>query len=308
MLFATLRPASLLAEKTRFCRLNTAVALCFFFFASAGITAVPLKVGLMTAVDAAPMLLAAERGYFEKEGVEVELVIFSNATERQIALQTGAVDGAISDLVAFVYNVQGGFDLMIASATDGSFPFLVRRGFEEKKKISVGMMEVSVSNYLADAWIGGRYEIDKVFITEIPARLEMIKAGKVDMACLPEPIASMGELAGLEKRIFNNVDDFYPDVLVFTGAASKKKRDAIGSFNAAVDRAVSDLKANPELARDILVAKLKLNPKVRDMMVLPEYHATRLPSKVYLDKVSAWIAELQGRPVVLDWDRYLFRY
>ena len=67
-----------------------------------------LTVGLMPAVDAAPMLLAAERGYFAAEGVEVELVVFASASERQVALQTGAVDGTITDLVAFVYNVQGG--------------------------------------------------------------------------------------------------------------------------------------------------------------------------------------------------------
>mgnify|MGYP001484248576 FL=1 len=85
---------------------------------------VKLKVGLMPAVDAAPMLLAAERGYFAAEGVEVELIVFPSANERQVALQTGAVDGTITDLVAFVYNVQGGFDLRIASSTDGAFPFL----------------------------------------------------------------------------------------------------------------------------------------------------------------------------------------
>ncbi|MBN1241857.1 MAG: ABC transporter substrate-binding protein [Spirochaetales bacterium] len=268
---------------------------------------VRLKVGLMPAVDAAPMLLAAERGYFEAEGVEVELVVFTNANERQVALQTGAVDGTITDLVAFVYNVQGGFDLRIASSTDGSFPFLVRKDFSEATKVRVAMMEVSVSNYLADAWLGSRYALEKVFITEIPARLEVIKAGKVDMACLPEPIASMGVLAGLEKREFANTDDYYPDILVFTASAAAKKLDAIRRFNRAVDRAVADLVANPSLARALLVEKLRLDPRVKDMMTLPTWHPTRLPAAEYLAKVSAWIAELQGKPVTLDWNKFLLR-
>ena len=268
---------------------------------------VKLKVGLMPAVDAAPMLLAAERGYFAAEGVDVELVVFTNANERQVALQTGAVDGTITDLVAFVFNVQGGFDLRIASSTDGSFPFLVRKDYVESTRVRVAMMEVSVSNYLADAWLRPRYELEKIFITEIPARLEVIKAGKVDMACLPEPIASMGVLSGLEKREFANTDDYYPDILVFTAAAAAKKLDAIRRFNRAVDRAVAELVAEPSLARALLVEKLKLDPRVKDMMTLPTWHPTRLPGAEYLAKVSAWIADLQGKPVTLDWSRYLLR-
>jgi NitT/TauT family transport system substrate-binding protein len=268
---------------------------------------VKLKVGLMPAVDAAPMFLAAERGYFIAEGVDVELVVFPSANERQVALQTGAVDGTITDLVAFVYNVQGGFDLRIAASTDGAFPFLVRKGFVETAKVRVAMMEVSVSNYLADAWLKSRYELEKVFITEIPARLEVIKAGKVDMACLPEPVASMGQLAGLEKREFANPDGFYPDILAFTAKAAADKTDAIRRFNRAVDRAVADLAKDPAIARDVLVRSLKLDPRVRDLMTLPEWHATRLPDAGYLAKVSAWIAELQGRPVALDWNHYLLK-
>lgn len=264
-----------------------------------------LKVGLMPAVDSAPALLAEKLGYFAGEGISVELVVFPSAMERQVALQAGAVDGAVTDLVAFVYNVQGGFDLRITSSADGSFPFLVRPGFPETRKASVAMMEVSVSNYLADAWLAGRYEIEKVFITDIPARLEMIKRGKVDMACLPEPIASMGQLAGLEKRVFENKDDFYPDIMVFTAPAVSAKREAISAFHRAVDRAVADIRADPGLARDVLVDRLRLDPRVRDIMVLPDYRPTRLPSRDYLAKVSAWIADLQGRPVILDWGRYL---
>lgn len=274
--------------------------------APAGFAETPdLKVGLMPAVDSAPALLAEKRGYFAREGVSVELVVFPNATERQVALQSGAVDGSMSDLIAFVYNVQGGFDLRITSSTDGSFPFLVRPGFMEGRKASVAMMEVSVSNYLADAWLAGRYEIEKVFITDIPARLEMIKRGRVDMACLPEPIASMGQLAGLEKRVFENNDDFYPDVMVFTARAARDKRAVIAAFHRAWDRAVADIRADPALARDVLVERLRLDPRVRDLMVLPEYRPTRLPSRNYLAKVSAWIEGLQGRPVTLDWGRYL---
>ncbi|MBJ2355230.1 ABC transporter substrate-binding protein [Sphaerochaeta sp. S2] len=58
-----------------------------------------LKVGMMSAVDAAPFYHALEAGYYEDEGVDVELVLFTNGQHRQTALQTQQVDGAMSDLV-----------------------------------------------------------------------------------------------------------------------------------------------------------------------------------------------------------------
>jgi NitT/TauT family transport system substrate-binding protein len=259
----------------------------------------------MPAVDSAPALIAEKRGYFVLEGVNVELIVFPNALERQVSLQSGVVDGAMSDLVAFVYNIQGGFDLRITSSTDGSFPFLVRPEFKETRTVIVGMMEVSVSNYLSDLWLSERYQIDKVFITDIPARMEMIKRGKLDMACLPEPIASMGQLAGLEKRVFENKDEYYPDVMLFTAAAATGKLDAIRRYNRAIDRAVADINIDPGLARDVLVERLRLDPRVRDLMVLPDYKRTRLPSHAYLATISTWIARLQGKPVTLDWNKYL---
>ena len=57
-----------------------------------------LKIGLMPAVDAAPMLLAEKKGYFQELGMTVELEIFTNAQNRQSALQTYVIDGAMTDL------------------------------------------------------------------------------------------------------------------------------------------------------------------------------------------------------------------
>ena len=93
------------------------------------------------------------------------------------------------------------FDIKITTSTDGSFPFLVNKDLKEKKNIKVGMMEVSVTNFLSEEYLGDKYEMEKVYINEIPARLEMIKAGNLDIANIPEPMASMGELNGLKKVV-----------------------------------------------------------------------------------------------------------
>ena len=78
-----------------------------------------LKVGLMPAVDAAPILLAEKNGYFEEAGLTVELQLFNNAQDRQSALQTLSIDGAITDLIALAANVDGGFDIKATTMTNG---------------------------------------------------------------------------------------------------------------------------------------------------------------------------------------------
>lgn len=248
-----------------------------------------LTIGLMPAVDTAPIFLAAENGYFDELNLDVDIQIYTNAQDRQSALQTGQIDGAMTDLVAVAVNVSGGFDIRATTLTDGMFPLLAVPGAADKSEISVGMMEVSVSNFLVDQWLGDDYEIEKIFINAIPARLEAVISGQMDMGLFPEPIASVGEMKGMQKLIFEAVDGFSPDVMVFTGSALDGKSEEVEKFHRAYDKAVEDIQLNEALARDIIIRSIpNLNPALRDMMTLPEYHLARLPDEAYLVKIIEW--------------------
>ena len=59
-----------------------------------------LTIGLMPDTDSIPFIIAAEYGYFAEEGLEIELIPFKSAMERDAALQSGSLDGAVSDLLA----------------------------------------------------------------------------------------------------------------------------------------------------------------------------------------------------------------
>jgi len=171
-----------------------------------------LKIGVMPAVDSAPIFLADEKGYFEELGLDVEVQVYTNAMNRQSALQTGELDGAMTDVIALVNNVENGFDIKVTTSTDGSFPFLINKNSLEKTDVKVGMMEVSVTNYLSDRSLEG-CSVEKIYINEIPARLEMVAKGELDMAVIPEPMASQGELNGLAKKLIENSDEFSPEVM-----------------------------------------------------------------------------------------------
>lgn len=251
-----------------------------------------LKIGVMPAVDTAPIYLAEEKGYFDELGLDLTIELFNNASDRQTALQTHAIDGAMTDLIAVATNINGGFDLKATTLTDGVFPVLVRAGYEETPEIKVAMMEVSVSNFLIDEWLGDDYTIEKVFINDIPARLEMIKSGQVDMGLFPEPMASNGAANGdLEKRIYTPEDGICPNVMAFTDKALTEKEEAIARFHEGYNKAAQDLMENPDEARTLLIEKLNLNPAIQDDIILPTYSLAHLPEEAYIQKIMDWSSE-----------------
>ncbi len=266
-----------------------------------------LKIGIMPAVDSAPILLAEKKGYFKELGVEMDIQVYNNAANRESALQSGELDGTMTDLIAFVNSKQNGLDIKITTSTDGSFPFLLKKGFVDQKKIKIGMMEISVSNFLSDQFLKDKYEMEKIFINEIPARLEMVKAGQLDMANLPEPIASMGELGGLEKVVYVNNDEFMPEAMVFTSKALKEKEKALEMFHQAYNKAVADIKNNDDEARDVLIEKLTLKPEIKKLITLPEYHMARVPSEAYINKVIDWVEAVQKIDITVSYDQMIER-
>ncbi|RCW89067.1 NitT/TauT family transport system substrate-binding protein [Halanaerobium sp. DL-01] len=261
-----------------------------------------LKIGLMPAVDSAPIFLAEEKGYFAELGLDVDMQIYRNANNRQTALQSGALDGAITDLIAFINNVNNGFGIKITTSTDGSFPFLVKKDFKEKDKIEIGMMKVSVSNFLSEKFLADKYELKKIYIPAIPARLEMIAAGQLDMAIIPEPMASMGELRGLKKRFYENKDEFMPEAMIFTETALKNKEKEIELFHRAYNKAVEDIKKDDAWARKVLIARLELNPKIEGMIEMPEYHYSRVPSQEYMSEIIDWVEKVQNEIIDVKYE------
>ena len=84
----------------------------------------PLRIGLMPAVNSVPLIVADHLSYFQRAGLRVELTLFQDQLTRETALQTGRIDGTISDLVNAMSARSNGLDVRVVSATDGVFALL----------------------------------------------------------------------------------------------------------------------------------------------------------------------------------------
>ncbi len=287
--------------------LSSLIIIAMFFCAGCSTNKAPaedltLKIGVMPAVDSAPIFLAHKKGYFEELGLKVEVQVYTNAMDRQGALQSGALDGAMTDVIALLNNVENGFNIKVTTSTDGVFPFLVKEDISGKTTLTAGMMEVSITNYLSDRCLSEQYTLDKVYINDIPSRLEMISKGTLDLAVIPEPMASQGELNGLTKLIIENTDAYSPDVMVFTQNAIDKKAEALKRFHQAYNKAVDEIAQDDSEARDILIEVLSLKPEIKEKIIMPRYHKARVPSEEYLNGVMDWNEKVLKKKITLKYE------
>lgn len=280
-------------------------ALVLAIFLSPGVTVASqdLEIGLMPAVDSIPLLIAQDQGYFEEEGIEVELRMFRNQLYRETALQTDDIDGSISDLINATYNWRNRTGVQVGSITNGHFALVTApgsdltdvAGWNRRESVEVGLLENSIIYYLAERMlqaVGGRTDnIDLVTTLQVPTRMEMVAAGQIEAGLLPEPITRIAAARGCNVLLDTSVLDQTPGVLLFTEGARNEKREEIRALYRAYNRAVDAINSDPDSFRQAIIRLGEFPPTVRDTMFIPRYHHARPPSLEVLTDVTGWMVD-----------------
>lgn len=256
-----------------------------------------ITIGVLPDVDSAPIIIAQHNGYFIEEGAHVKIEAFTSAMERDSALQAGAIDGAVSDILSAAFFEKGGFNVKITSMTNGSYKLLAGSGVADIKELkgkSVAISSNTIIEYATDMMLEksgiGANDIEKSIIPKIPLRLEMLQTGQVDAATLPEPLASSAVKSGA--KVLDSTDNLgiNPGVVVFAESSINSKSDEIKAFYRAYDRAVEYLKtADKSEYIDILIEEAGFPEDVKDIISLPSYTTHTLPSKDDFEGVIAWL-------------------
>jgi NitT/TauT family transport system substrate-binding protein len=290
------------------------LAVLLFCIVPAGlIPAQDLSIGLMPAVDSIPLLIAQDQGYFADEGITVELQIFRNQLYRETALQTNAIDGSVSDLINAVYNWRSGSGIMVGSITDGHFslvtapdsPIRTIPDWNRSSSVDTGLLENSIIFYVAERMlesVGGSTDaINLVTTMQVPARMEMVVAGRIEAALLPEPITRIAVAQGARVLADTSMLEQTPGVLLFTERARARKGDEIAALYRAYDRAVAAINADPDAFRPAIIRLGEFPPAVERTMVIPTYQPARPPSPGELADVTAWMV---GKGLIDDQPSY----
>lgn len=258
-----------------------------------------LTIGLMPDVDSIPFIIAQEKGFFKEEGVNVTLKQFKSAVDRDSALQSGNLDGAISDMLAEAFAKEGGFDTVITSLTTGSYKLVVNKdetatSIQGLKGKDIAISKNTIIEYVTDRVTGEgglkANDINKVVIPQIPARLEMLQNSKIAAATLPEPMASLAVKSG--GKVLKSSDELgiYPGVMIFTKKAVTSKEKEIQAMYRAYNKAIDYLAQEPvENYIDIIIDKGGFPPSVKGTLVLPKYQKPIVPKQKDIDGVMEWL-------------------
>ncbi len=260
--------------------------------------AAPLRVGVLPDADSLPLLVAEAEGLFAASGATVSLVPFKTAMERDAALQSGAIEGAVSDLLAVALAVQGGFDVRATSLTNGRYGIAASPGSGPDSLASlagkpVGISSNTIIQFAAETMLAraglAPADIRPLAVPNIQLRMELLLAGKLDAACLPEPLLSVARAKGA--RLLEASDDsgLHAGVIVFSLATLEDRLGEIAAFYRAYKRAAEEIDAAPESYRSFLVDKAGFPPEARDAFAFVLYKKPRLPSDADVGAVLSWM-------------------
>jgi NitT/TauT family transport system substrate-binding protein len=219
--------------------------------------------------------------------------------DRDSALQSGNLDGAVSDMLAVAFAKSGGFDVKVTSFTDGSYKLVASKesGIKDVKGLAgkdVAVSRNTIIEYVTDQILAKENmegdSINKVIIPQIPTRLEMLQNGKLAAATLPEPMASIAVYNGCQFVTGSDELGINPGVILFTAKAAADKKAEIQAMYRAYNKAVAYLN-NTDRAEyiDLVIEKGGFPPVAKEALKLPKYHEAALPKESDVVDCIKWL-------------------
>jgi len=232
----------------------------------------PIRIAISAWAGVEPAELAAQLGFYEKYGVEVEMIRFSAYSDSLEALRDGNVDAGMHTLDDSLRNMDAGKDVRVVLLTDYSFGgdgLVARAGIDSladlrgaKIGVEIGTVgHLSVLKILEKAGI----DIGEVMLISIPA-WEIQQAmlnGQIDAGVTWEPYLT--ETAAMIDGNVLITSREYPEMIIttmtFDANVIETRRKDVQSIVAAYFDAVEYIKQNPQEAYRIMGAAEGVSPE-----------------------------------------------
>jgi len=288
--------------------------------------AVAVKVGVLDSLGEAPIFIAIKRGYFEAEGLKIELVSFADTATMIAPLSAGQLDVGVGAPTAGFFNaVARGIPLKLVgdkgrnSAGHGFNALVIRKDLVESGKVKtlrdIKGLKIGSPSRMSPVEIeldvGLRAEglsLDDVQIEQIafPEMIAAMGSKAIDGAMMIEPLIALAVSNGVAVR-FRGADVMYPDYQiagVLYGAEFPTTRaEAAKRWMVAYVRGIRDfLEAEKERGAkwdevvDLLVANTRVkNRQVYERVAMPGFDAD---GYLNLDTIRESIDWFEKRGVV----------
>lgn len=261
-----------------------------------------ITIGVMPSMDYLPLAVAQREGYFEKQGVKVTIEKFLSANQRDIAFQSGSVDGGVTDYTSAALLKAGGFDMKLTSKCQAPFYIVASAqsgitNLSELKGKKVAVSQNTVIDFCVDMALASAEltpsDVEKIEINKIPERFEMLRNNKIDATGLPNPFALIAASEGCKLLVSMDSLKYTVTGIVFSQSVIETKSDAIKKMYAAYNEGVAYLNSHTVAdIKDILVKDLKFPEPVAEKVTLPKYSNAQpvLANDKDIQAVITWLS------------------
>lgn len=265
---------------------------------------VTVKFAVLPILDALPLYLAQQQGYFEEQGVQLEFIPVGSAAERDQVMASGQADSMINDLISTLFYNQENVQIQVvrfARTATPDFPQyrVLAAGNsgitspEDLKGVEIGISEGSVIAYTTDrllesAGLTGN-EILTVAVPDIAQRMALLNSGELRAANLPDPLASLAIQNGAVPVIDDTTKPEIGNSLIsFRKAFIDEHPEAVRGFLTAVEKAVDEINADTTQWENLLTEQKLVPAPLIGSYEIPTFPGASVPSKAQWDDVLAW--------------------
>jgi NitT/TauT family transport system substrate-binding protein len=288
------------------------------FMAAKSFAKEPAKIrfGALPVLQALPIYVAEDKGLFAKAGVNVDVIPFNTAAEKDIALATGSIDGYFGDLVTPIVLKGNGRDVsIVATNYDTShdrrmFAILGKPGGPYKSLSQLASVPIAISSntvidYVTETLLKSKgIPRDKYLTVEtknIGLRMQMLMSGQVEAATLPEPLVTAAIAKGATLLADDSGLAASQTILAFSGPFLKEHRSSVKAFLKAVDEAGTLIKADPDSVRSVMVKNVRLPDPLKAIYPVPRFPKLHSPNKDAVNSIAEW---LKNRGVIISAPTY----
>jgi len=270
-----------------------------------------LRIAVLPVLDSLPLYVAQANGYFEDEGIKVELVPVGSAPERDQLMQSGQIDGMLNEVVTtLTYNRDGAKIKIVRFARVATADYPVFRILAAKdsgiasvadlKGVEIGVSEGTVIEYMADRVLQNAGlsadEIAKIGVPKIADRTALLESGQLKAAVMPDPLASLLMQKGATLVIDDTtLPEVSNSVYSFSVETLKQYPQEVKAFLRAVERAVIEINQNKDAYTNLMVEQKLVPEAVVGHYAIPDFPTASVPSQAQFDDALAWA---QGKGLV----------
>lgn len=253
----------------------------------------PVTVAVIPIADTAPIWLGVAEGFFEDEGLDVQIETAGGGAAIVPGVVSGDFEFGFSNYVSLFFANDKGLGLSVvangATAREDlkrDFGGVVVKSDSDiqtpadlaGKTVAVNTLanigDTTISQIVTDA--GG--DASTIQFTEVgfPDAPAAVEGGNVDAAWIVEPFLSQAVEAGA-RVITYNFNGFDPELDVagyFTSNETLESQpELVEKFRAAMNRSLEYANENPDAVRAILATYTTMPPELIDAIALPRFRA-----------------------------------